>query len=100
MSDLRILSHRRIERLVIRDLGHNVIDDLTELLPQLLARRVGILDGVVKQRGSKDVSILNLADIGDEAGNFDAVSDVRALARSLPALISVLVRRELCSLES
>jgi len=54
----------------------------------------------VKQRGSKDVSILNLADIGDEAGNLDAVSDVRALARSLPALISVLVRRELCSLEN
>jgi hypothetical protein len=89
-----------VEVLVVGDLADQIIDDRTELLPQLVMRGLRVLEGVVKYRRRQNIGVVHLTHIGDQSSDFDTMTYIGTLGPSLPTLPAVFVRREFRSSEN
>ena len=82
------------QRLDVGHLAHERGDGGAELRRELLEGRVGVLDGVVQQRGHQDLDVGDAADGGEGGRDVDGVLDVGALIGALAALAAVLAGGE------
>jgi hypothetical protein len=59
-----------------------------------------ILDGIVEQSRNHEIRIFSVTGLGNEAGNFEQVVDVRLLGRTFSSLVNMPARRSIGRLEN
>jgi len=93
--DLQLFPDRLVERLVVGHFLDQRADRGAEVFLQLGGRGVGILDGVVEERGGENIDIGN-AGIRERCGHCNWVIDVRRGLGILSTLGPVFFRGEAC----
>ena len=94
LADLRGAPVLPIQGAVVGDLLDDPAHPLAEGPPQLLGRRVGILERIVQDRGGQHLRIGHAAEHGQRLRNLDAVVQIGRPILPLPALIAVLLGGE------
>ena len=83
MFDLQRFALKLIERLIVRDFQDKPTNSGSEERFEFFGRSLRIFDRIVQNRGLKYVQVCDLANLGENRGDFDWVVNVRCLAFAL-----------------
>src|SRR5256885_14057293 len=92
--DLEALALRFEERLIVRYLGNDARHLGPEKRLELVARGLGVLDGVVENRPSKDDRVVDPALVREKVGGGERMVDVGRSVRILAELLLVFLGGE------
>ena len=94
MLNLALLAVMLVQRFVVGHVQHSRSDLRAENRGQLLRRRIGVFDGVVKDRCAEDHHIGDATLVRQHVGQRDRMVDIRRRIGILATLGAVLVSGE------